>query len=362
MPVSTSIPAELKVWTREYLALEVDLRHGLREQQFVLHYQPQFDMRTGALVGSEALLRWQRSPQDLVQPNDFIGVAEETGLIVEIGAWVVMQVARDLADALAARRPALPVAVNVSARQCVNRNIVQVLRRALRETRIPAALIKLEITETTAMTDASEAVALMQEIRALGVRIALDDFGTGYSSLSYLQRFPIDELKIDRSFVQHVATNPDDAAIVRATIALAHELGIQVVAEGVETEVETATQQQLGRPEMTGGAPPAPGPAAAALRHGQMHGELAQHEQVQALHLLTRPGRLAQEPQAGRHAGVVRETAHRHTHAQFVPAVVGGQVGHDALQRQAMQGIAWLGGRRWRQRWHPRPQGSNCAA
>ena len=269
--------SELKVWTRETLALEVDLRHGLREQQFVLHYQPQFDMRTGALVGSEALLRWQRSPQDLVQPNDFIGVAEETGLIVEIGAWVVMQVARDLADALAARRPALPVAVNVSARQCVNRNIVQVLRRALRETRIPAALIKLEITETTAMTDASEAVALMQEIRALGVRIALDDFGTGYSSLSYLQRFPIDELKIDRSFVQHVATNPDDAAIVRATIALAHELGIQVVAEGVETEVQSAFLAAqhcdiaqgflLGRPKPlshdAGEHHPAPGPAAA---------------------------------------------------------------------------------------------------
>ena len=227
--------AELKVWTREYLALEVDLRHALQEQQFVLHYQPQFDLRSGALVGHEALLRWQRSPEELVQPNDFIGVAEETGLIVEIGAWVVTRVAQDLAATLAAHRTALPVAVNVSARQCLNRNIVQVLRRVLRETRIPAALIKLEITETTAMNDAAGVVELMQEIRALGVRIALDDFGTGYSSLSYLQRLPIDELKIDRSFVQHLATDSDDGAIVRATIALAHELGILVVAEGVET-------------------------------------------------------------------------------------------------------------------------------
>jgi EAL domain-containing protein (putative c-di-GMP-specific phosphodiesterase class I) len=121
----------------------------------------------------------------------------------------------------------------------MNRGIVQVLRKALRETRIPASLLKLEITETTAMNDASEVVELMQEISALGVRIALDDFGTGYSSLSYLQRFPIDELKIDRSFVQHIASNSDDAAIVRATIALAHELGILVVAEGVETAAQS---------------------------------------------------------------------------------------------------------------------------
>ena len=231
--------SELKVWTREYLAMEVDLRQALRDDQFVLHYQPQFELRSGNLVGFEALLRWQRSPQELVQPNEFIGFAEETGLIVDIGAWVVMQVARDLAQTLAARRPALPVAVNVSARQCLNRNIVQVLRTALRDTGVPAALIKLEITETTAMTDASEVAELLQEISALGVRIALDDFGTGYSSLSYLKRFPINELKIDRSFVQHMATNSDDAAIVRATIALAHELGILVVAEGVETEAQS---------------------------------------------------------------------------------------------------------------------------
>jgi diguanylate cyclase (GGDEF)-like protein len=230
--------SELKVWTREYLALEGDLRRALQEQQFVLHYQPQFDLRSGALVGHEALLRWQRSPQELVQPADFIGVAEETGLIVEIGAWVVQQAARDIAASLAARRPVVPVAINVSARQCLNRHIVEVLRRALRETRVPAALLTLEITETTAMTDVAGVQALLEEISALGVRIALDDFGTGYSSLSYLRRFPIHELKIDRSFVQNITTHPDDAAIVRATIALAHGLGIPVVAEGVESEAQ----------------------------------------------------------------------------------------------------------------------------
>ena len=231
--------AELKLWTREYLAIEVDLRRGLRDEQFELHYQPQYELRSGALVGFEALLRWRRTPEALVQPDQFIGVAEETGLIVEIGAWVVMRVARDLAAALAAGRVAMPVAVNVSARQCANRNIVEVVRSALQQTSIPAALLKLEITETTAMSDAAQVAALLEEISALGVRIAVDDFGTGYSSLAYLKRFPIDELKIDRSFVQDVATNADDAAIVRATIALAHELGILVVAEGVETEQQS---------------------------------------------------------------------------------------------------------------------------
>ncbi len=231
--------SELKIWTRERLTIEVDLRHALRDGQFELHYQPQYKLRNGALVGFEALLRWRRTPELLVQPDQFIGVAEETGLIVEIGAWVVMQAAKDLARMLAAGQPAVPVAVNVSARQCVNRNIVEVVRTALRETGIPSALLKLEITETTAMTDAARVSELLEEISALGVRIAVDEFGTGYSSLAYLKRFPIDELKIDRSFVQDIANDSDDAAIVRATIALAHELGILVVAEGVETEQQS---------------------------------------------------------------------------------------------------------------------------
>ena len=231
--------SELKIWTQERLAIEMDLRHVLRDKQFELHYQPQYELRNHALVGFEALLRWRRTPDQLVQPDQFIGVAEETGLIVEIGAWVVLQAAKDLASMLAAGHPAVPVAVNVSARQCVNRNIVEVVRNALQQTGIQPALLKLEITETTAMTDAAQVVELLEEISALGVRIVVDDFGTGYSSLAYLKRFPIDELKIDRSFVRDVASDSDDAAIVRATIALAHELGILVVAEGVETEQQS---------------------------------------------------------------------------------------------------------------------------
>ena len=231
---------DLKLWTRERLSLEVELRHALRDDLFELHYQPQFRLDGGGLVGFEALLRWRRRPDMLVQPAEFIGVAEESGLIVDIGAWVVLQVARDIARWISDGRRAMPVAVNLSARQCVNRNIVEVLRSALAETGIPPALLKLEITETTAMTDAAQVIELLQETKPLGVRIAVDDFGTGYSSLAYLKRFPIDELKIDRSFVQDVATDADDAAIVRATIALAHELGILVVAEGVENQPQSA--------------------------------------------------------------------------------------------------------------------------
>ena len=232
--------SELKVWTRERLTIEVELRQALRDGLFELHYQPQFLLGGGALVGFEALLRWRRSPDVLVQPMEFIGVAEESGLIVEIGAWVVSRVTQDIARWLADGHKAMPVAVNVSARQCVNRNIVEVVRSTLRESGIPPALLKLEITETTAMTDAAQVIELLEEISALGVRIAVDDFGTGYSSLAYLKRFPINELKIDRSFVQDVATDSDDAAIVRATIALAHELGILVVAEGVENQAQSS--------------------------------------------------------------------------------------------------------------------------
>jgi len=233
--------SELSVWTRERLVLEVELRQALRDDRFELHYQPQYELGdTHRLVGFEALLRWWRDPQTLVAPGEFIAVAEESGLIVDIGAWVVHRVARDIARWVGEGRQALPVAVNVSARQCVNRHIVEVLRAALRETGIDPALLKLEITETTAMSDPARVAELLREIKALGVCIAVDDFGTGYSSLAYLKRFPIDELKIDRSFIQDLAVDADDAAIVRATIALAHELGIGVIAEGVESTQQSA--------------------------------------------------------------------------------------------------------------------------
>jgi len=231
---------EINTRMHDRLALEIALRQALREDLFVLYYQPQFAFSGRHLVGMEALMRWQRTPAQLVPPGGFIGVAEESDLIVDMGAWAVLQVARQQAAWLRAGKQPVPVAVNVSARQCLNRDLVQVVRLALAETGIPPHLLRLEITETTAMTDADQVIGLLREVRALGVGLSVDDFGTGYSSLAYLKRFPIDELKIDRSFVKDVASDPHDAAIVRATIVLAHGLGLKVVAEGVETEAQSS--------------------------------------------------------------------------------------------------------------------------
>ena len=227
---------DLNRWTRDRLAMEMDMRQGLKRSEFELHYQPQLHLASGLLVGFEALLRWRRVNGDVMMPAQFIALAEESGLIVELGEWVVREAARQIASWVAQGLEPVPVAVNVSARQCLDRHIVEVVGDALASTGINPALLKIEITESTAMTDADHAIALFDEVRALGVRISVDDFGTGYSSLSRLKRFPIGELKIDRSFVQHMTTDTNDAAIVRATIALAHGLGLHVVAEGVETQ------------------------------------------------------------------------------------------------------------------------------
>jgi diguanylate cyclase (GGDEF)-like protein len=223
----------------ERLNLEEDLREGIRQGHLVMHYQPQFALDGRRLVGMEALMRWQRGPHEMVMPGEFIPVAEACGLMVDLGAWGLLQAARQIAQWQRTGLPVVPISVNVSATQCENRDIVQAVRLALDETGIAPALLRLEITESTAMNNADTVIGLLQEIRALGVGLAVDDFGTGYSSLSYLKRFPIDALKIDRSFV-------NDNAIVRATVALAHGLGLQVVAEGVETEEQSRSMFELG--------------------------------------------------------------------------------------------------------------------
>ncbi len=250
---------EINTRILDRLALEMGLRQALRDDLFVLHLQPQFALRNQRLVGMEALLRWQRTPGELVMPGSFMEVAEETRVIEDIGAWAVLRAARQIEMWLRKGLKPVPIAVNISACQCTNRNIVQVVRMALAETGIPPSLLRLEITETTAMTDADQVIGLLHEIRALGVGLSVDDFGTGYSSLAYLKRFPIDELKIDQSFVRDITIDKDDAAIVHATIGLAHSLGLQVVAEGVETEAQrqflaaqncdTAQGYLFGRPQ-----------------------------------------------------------------------------------------------------------------
>lgn len=226
---------DMSAGTRDWIELEADLRNGLDDDRFEVHYQPQYELATGKLAAFEALLRFRRHDGLLLLPGDFIAVAEESGLIEAIGDWVLQEVTLQIADWSQQGLAAVPVAVNVSARQCLGRSLARRVEQALRQSHIAPALLRLELTESTAMGDVDHVAALLADIRALGVHLSVDDFGTGYSSLSYLKRFPIDELKVDRSFVRDLVSDPDDAAIVRATIALAHGLGMRVVAEGVET-------------------------------------------------------------------------------------------------------------------------------
>jgi len=225
-------------WTRDVLTLETRLRRALADGALELHYQPQLDVASTEPVGFEALLRWRQGDGILWGPAQFLDVAEESGLILDIGTWVIQEATQQLARWSRAGVPVLPVSINVSARQCLDRKLVQVVSQALEAQQIPASLLKLEITETTAMTDVEQVMQLLNELRALGVGVAVDDFGTGYSSLAHLQRLPIDQIKIDQSFVRDIANDHQGAAIVRATIALAHELGVPVVAEGVEDETQ----------------------------------------------------------------------------------------------------------------------------
>lgn len=236
----TYYSAAMNTWSRERLNLENALRRALANQEFELFYQPQIEIASRRLAGFESLIRWRRPGSGLVRPDTFIPAAEESGLIRSIGDWVVGEAAAQVARWAAAGLRPVPVAVNVSARQCADMNVVQAIRGALADSRIDPALLRIELTESTAMHNPDFVATLLAGVGELGVGIAVDDFGTGYSSLSFLKRFPISELKIDKSFVGGIGTGSNDAAIVRATIALAHGLGMTVVAEGVETDDQLA--------------------------------------------------------------------------------------------------------------------------
>jgi diguanylate cyclase (GGDEF)-like protein/PAS domain S-box-containing protein len=219
----------------EFLALEQDLRRALDEREFRLQYQPIVDIASGAIVGAEALLRWRRADGAVMGPAQFIPVAEQSGLIVPIGRWVLEAAARQAGDWNRSRGAPRHVSINLSARQFRDPGLVEAVREAIERAGLDAALIRLEITESTVMQNAEEAERLLRALKALGVKLSVDDFGTGYSSLGYLKRFPIDTLKIDRSFVRDLAANRDDRAICNAVIALGLGLGLEVIAEGVET-------------------------------------------------------------------------------------------------------------------------------
>tara|TARA_E500000305_G_scaffold50623_2_gene39726 strand:+ start:802 stop:3117 length:2316 start_codon:yes stop_codon:yes gene_type:complete len=218
----------------ERLRLETDLRKALERNELLFHYQPQVDTLTGTVIGAEALIRWQHPEQGMIPPFRFIPVAEEIGLIGELGSWGIRQACRDLVD-LRQQGFTLPkVAVNVSALQ-FTRNFCPTVREILQTSGLPASSLELELTESILVEDSETTVRALRELKAMGLRLSIDDFGTGYSSLSYLSRFPLDELKIDRSFVIDFDKSDNDASLVRAIIAMGQSMNLDLVAEGVET-------------------------------------------------------------------------------------------------------------------------------
>ena len=226
--------------TRIRLDLESDLRRVLDRGELLVHYQPQVDLRTGRIVGAEALLRWEHPEKGLISPAEFIPLAEETGLIEPIGRWVLAVACLQNTIWLKSGFPPIRIAVNISSYQFRQKKIVETVGKVLRNSALDPNSLELEITEGTIMQDAASTIHLLKEFKNMGLRLAVDDFGTGYSSLNYLKRFPLDVLKIDRSFIKDVMTDSDDAVITKAIIAMAHSLNLEVIAEGIETE------EQLG--------------------------------------------------------------------------------------------------------------------
>lgn len=251
------------------LELEQQLRRAIERREFGLFFQPQMSIDTGTVVGCEALIRWNHPTQGLVMPGVFVPVLEESGLIVEVGDWVLREACRQARTWRLAGLPSLRIAVNVSARQFSKRDLVGDVARILDETGTEPHLLHIEITEGTIAAKFERSVEIMKKLNALGVKIAVDDFGVGYSSLNYLKRLPIHSLKIDRSFIHEVTTDQNDAAIARTIIALAHNLGLDVIAEGVETLEQMFFLSRQGCNEVQGylvGQPMPPDQFAAWLR------------------------------------------------------------------------------------------------
>jgi predicted signal transduction protein with EAL and GGDEF domain len=234
----------------EHLHVINELHHALSADELRLYYQPIVDLRAGTVVGVEALVRWQHPTRGLLVPDQFIRLAEECGLVVPVGAWVLEEACRQAAQwnrmAVVAGRPPVEVNVNISPRQLSSPDFVGTVASAIAGGGIDPAAVCLEITEGMLMRDEHAAADVLGEVRRLGVRIGIDDFGTGYSSLSYLKHFPIDALKVDRTFVEGLGEESDEGVIVGAIIALAHSLGLTAVAEGVETQAALAELERLG--------------------------------------------------------------------------------------------------------------------
>ncbi|OAI52707.1 hypothetical protein AYO46_04940 [Betaproteobacteria bacterium SCGC AG-212-J23] len=259
--------AEINQRTRVRAQLGVELRRALERDEFTLAYQPKIDLATGRASGAEALLRWNHPERGTVMPAEFIPVLEESGLIVQVGEWVLERACRDLKAWQASGRTVMPVAVNLSARQFRQQDLEARIRSIVDAAGIEPSLIELEITESQLMHDPEHATRVLRALGQAGLRVAIDDFGTGYSSLAYLTRFPLTSLKIDRSFVSHVLSDQADATIVRTIVDMAHTLGFTVVAEGVESNPQATFLRGLGCEQAQGFLFARPMPAAAFRAH-----------------------------------------------------------------------------------------------
>jgi EAL domain-containing protein (putative c-di-GMP-specific phosphodiesterase class I) len=244
--------SRMKSHSIERLALETNLRRALELKELALHYQAKVNFRTGAITGVEALLRWHSPQLGIVSPAQFIPLAEETGLIVPIGKWVLRTACEQNVAWQRAGLPRINMSVNLSMRQLNDENLIHEIESVLRDTGMEPSLLELEVTESMIMHNAERAVKILSTIKALGVRLAIDDFGTGYSSLAHLKRFPIDTLKVDRSFIREIPSDAEDKAIAEAIIAMGKTLSLTVVAEGVETPEQQAFLSERACDEMQG--------------------------------------------------------------------------------------------------------------
>jgi EAL domain-containing protein (putative c-di-GMP-specific phosphodiesterase class I) len=227
---------EMNQRVMETLNIEADLRLALERREFILHFQPKVDLTSGRISGCEALVRWQHPDKGMIPPGAFISIAEDTGLIVPLGAWVLRETCARARLWQQQGLPTIVVSANLSARQFHQTGIVETVRQALTETGLAPEYLELELTESMIMRNPDQAAETMRQLKGLGVHLALDDFGTGYSSLNYLRRFPVDSLKIDRTFISDVAVDASSAAVATSVVAIAHSLGLKAIAEGVETD------------------------------------------------------------------------------------------------------------------------------
>lgn len=261
-----SATAKMNVHDLALLDLENALRQAVTAREFTLHYQPKLDLANGRISGVEALLRWERPGYGAVSPGVFVPILERLGLIVSVGRWVIEQACQQIARWQHSDIGAMEVSVNVSGHQLIEGDLITDIGQVLADAGVEPRWLEVELTESSLMENTPHTISSLQRLRAMGVKIAIDDFGTGYSSLAYLRRFPLDTLKIDIAFVREVTSNPQDAAIARTIIELAHSLGLRAVAEGVETPAQLAFLKEAGCDQLQGYLFSRPLPVAALER------------------------------------------------------------------------------------------------